>query len=861
MVLLHTFMSLNFLKSHNYIPSAIFFMLLISISPAANTQTVITSGAVSGTWTKANSPYYIRGTVQIVSGTSLTIEPGVTIDFRGKYKIIVKGALKAVGTQTDSIRFTTSVAQFEVPPPVPPANDSSHWLGIEYEDIPALNDSTLFRFCRFEYAHGTMSLPAYTLSIKYTSKIAISNCTFTNCESQYGGGSISIYYASPRITHNIFAFNSGNSIYAGMGCYSHIANNIIANNKGSNAGALIIEWSSPVVYNNIIANNTMQGGTVSPAVTIRSNGTPVFFNNTIVNNHSINKGGAFYFDNTNAAHNPTIKNCIVWGNTAANGGNQVYLEGEENDPNFYNCNIQGGTAAFEMNSTIYTGTYLDNIDSLPLFVKPTSASGSDYVALGDSANWALLPQSSCIDKGKRNENYPDYDVAGNPRVTVCRIDMGAYEYQSGIPMLVQFNVTQPIICNGDTTGALSASVSGGTGPFTYLWNTGSTGNTLQNLGADTFVLTVSSSSNGCVITKSFILTQPEKMIVDAGRDTALTCHAILNLDSVKVNQSASGMRYKWLPGQGISNDTLPNPGITFLKTTDYVVRVTSPAGCVAFDTIKTSIKPYAPQQICVVSVNESNKNQLVWNKVQGFIDTFYVLKEITTNQYSRISAWAFDSLSTFIDVNSNPDAQSNKYRMEMLDKCGVLSNPSVPHKTIHLSINKGTGTTWNLIWENYEGITPTSYNILRGTSTGNMSVIGTSSASNTQFSDVNAPSGNLVYQIEMFTPQTCFISKNFNSTRSNVKHTASFGAAEQLQMLNSILIFPNPASYKLNIEQLSINNGRVLFTLYSITGLVVKQTEVSSSSHLDVSDLNNGMYLAELKSDHGFVTRKVVIQR
>ncbi len=41
--------------------------------------TAIPAGAVSGTWTAANSPYVHQGNVTVNSGTSLTIQSGVTV--------------------------------------------------------------------------------------------------------------------------------------------------------------------------------------------------------------------------------------------------------------------------------------------------------------------------------------------------------------------------------------------------------------------------------------------------------------------------------------------------------------------------------------------------------------------------------------------------------------------------------------------------------------------------------------------------------------------------------------------------------------------------------------------------------------
>jgi hypothetical protein len=58
-------------------------LLLLSILflKTTSAQTIISGGNVSGTWTKGASPYKINGNITISNGSTLTIEPGVVIQF------------------------------------------------------------------------------------------------------------------------------------------------------------------------------------------------------------------------------------------------------------------------------------------------------------------------------------------------------------------------------------------------------------------------------------------------------------------------------------------------------------------------------------------------------------------------------------------------------------------------------------------------------------------------------------------------------------------------------------------------------------------------------------------------------------
>lgn len=72
---------------------------------------------------------------------------------------------------------------------------------------------------------------------------------------------------------------------------------------------------------------------------------------------------------------------------------------------------------------------------------------------------------------------------------------------------VTVNVTNAISGVNANDGAVSTTVSGGTAPYTYVWNTGATTSSLSNLGPGTYTVTVT-SSNGCTGTGTVNLTEP-----------------------------------------------------------------------------------------------------------------------------------------------------------------------------------------------------------------------------------------------------------------------------------------------------------------------------------------------------------------
>lgn len=79
------------------------------------------------------------------------------------------------------------------------------------------------------------------------------------------------------------------------------------------------------------------------------------------------------------------------------------------------------------------------------------------------------------------------------------------------PMSASATLSEPT-CHGGATGVINASISGGTAPYSYSWNTGDSGSVLQNVSAGSFTLTIT-DDNGCTSSEVFILDQPDQVSI------------------------------------------------------------------------------------------------------------------------------------------------------------------------------------------------------------------------------------------------------------------------------------------------------------------------------------------------------------
>jgi len=56
-------------------------------------------------WTKEKSPYLVTGNILVERNKTLTIDPGVDVQFPGAYSLQIEGTLKAIGTEEEKISF------------------------------------------------------------------------------------------------------------------------------------------------------------------------------------------------------------------------------------------------------------------------------------------------------------------------------------------------------------------------------------------------------------------------------------------------------------------------------------------------------------------------------------------------------------------------------------------------------------------------------------------------------------------------------------------------------------------------------------------------------------------------------------
>jgi hypothetical protein len=95
-------------------------------------------------------------------------------------------------------------------------------------------------------------------------------------------------------------------------------------------------------------------------------------------------------------------------------------------------------------------------------------------------------------------------------------------YAVSAPAALQLNkTTTPPLCQGNSNGSIAVQAGGGNpGGYTYLWNTGETTATLENIKAGQYSVIVKDSKQ-CTLSENLILTDPAAYTVDAGGDRTI----------------------------------------------------------------------------------------------------------------------------------------------------------------------------------------------------------------------------------------------------------------------------------------------------------------------------------------------------
>ncbi|MCB9232497.1 MAG: choice-of-anchor L domain-containing protein [Bacteroidia bacterium] len=155
-------------------------------------------------------------------------------------------------------------------------------------------------------------------------------------------------------------------------------------------------------------------------------------------------------------------------------------------------------------------------------------------------------------------------------------------------------------CDGEGGALITATPSGGTGPYYYTWSCNQPicgldsihdNDPIANPTVTSWYYVTVSDNNGCISnTDSVLVTVLPKPLVDAGPDVYICADsAPCKILNASITGAPGPYNYQWLPSAGLNNDTILNPCARPDSTTIYTLVVVSVNGCQSnFTTVDTN---------------------------------------------------------------------------------------------------------------------------------------------------------------------------------------------------------------------------------------------------------------------------------
>ncbi|MCX7953784.1 MAG: gliding motility-associated C-terminal domain-containing protein, partial [Bacteroidales bacterium] len=182
--------------------------------------------------------------------------------------------------------------------------------------------------------------------------------------------------------------------------------------------------------------------------------------------------------------------------------------------------------------------------------------------------------------------------AGNYTITVTdangctKVDTIQVPDTSSLNLLVT-NIISPT-CYGTCNGQIIVSATGGTQPYFFMWNTGQSGNTISNLCAGIYTVTLTDANN-CTRTATVNLTEPQQL-----NDSIVIAHPISCYNFC--DGEIAVYPFGGTPPYMIHLNGIINPDLSHLCAGTYQLIIIDANGCTKID----SVTILQPQQLSII---------------------------------------------------------------------------------------------------------------------------------------------------------------------------------------------------------------------------------------------------------------------
>jgi len=393
------------------------------------------------------------------------------------------------------------------------------------------------------------------------------------------------------------------------------------------------------------------------------------------------------------------------------------------------------------------------------------------------------------------------------------------------------------LCPNDATGSATASISGGTQPYSFIWSNGSTGNTLSNVPSGNYSVEVT-DANGCKSSTSVSLTASDNESPTISAQNATL--ALTNNGSVQV--TLANLAAQFGDNCGIASTSISPQNFDCQQLGEQTVTVTvtdlsgNTASATALVNIVDNIVPVlsCPANIVACSYNNvvnygapvAEDNCLLagnghWDLdgpasgsifPEGVTKVSYTYTDASGNAGSCSFDVTVTSAVVFTDVNINNDLNSQQVG------------------SIDITVDGGTGP-YLFEWTDENG-----------------NVVGTSE-------DVENL-GEGIYSVQITDANECIY------TQGDIK-VQNASSAKEPAWLTGISLQPNPTSSFTNIVFSLPVASSLEITVIDATGRILLRdiSEQESVVRIDCTNLPGGVYSIRFRTGQEVGVRKLVVNR
>ncbi|MDC0231145.1 M12 family metallo-peptidase [Aureispira] len=462
-------------------------------------------------------------------------------------------------------------------------------------------------------------------------------------------------------------------------------------------------------------------------------------------------------------------------------------------------------------------------------------------------------------------------------------------------------------CNGTTDGSSTVTLSGGTPPYSYLWNASAnnqTTSTATGLSAGTYFVTVIDAT-GCAEVTTTTISEPSVLSVNVNVDNHVLCYNGSDGQLTAVATGGTGAYiYSWSNGQNSST-------INGLNANIYSLTVSDANGCI-FNSSATINEPSSALNAVVGTVinpqcNGASTGTIIINASGGTPNYTYNLGSgnQSSNTLSGLSAGSYSI--TVTDANSctdivnatltNPSGMTVSAAVTSNYNGADISCNGASDGSVSANVSGGLGP-YTYLWSPGGQTSQAAIGLNAGLYTVtvtdanncdvfvNVTLVEPSALYLTTIDNGNGSASTIAFSGT--SPYTFFWDASANSqttaTATGLVHnntytvtvtdangctisssvTINIVGLENVSELSMFEVVPNPNAGHFEIRFSFIRPEDVNIKLINVLGQILYELncfEESYSVSIDLQHQASGVYFVVLKTNNQSITRKVVVSK